>query len=139
LQTGSQRSWALPDWAVRARDAFDAAVSNDLNIPEALAALFAVVREGNSALQTGALPPSGAAALQELLASMDRVLGVLSFGRRTADETPPDRVAELLAARAAARREKRWTDSDRLRDEIAGLGWEVRDGKDGQKLKRRKL
>jgi cysteinyl-tRNA synthetase len=129
----------LPDWAVRARDAFDAAVSNDLNIPEALAALFAVVREGNSALQTGALPPSGAAALQELLASMDRVLGVLSFGRRTADETPPDRVAELLAARAAARREKRWTDSDRLRDEIAGLGWEVRDGKDGQKLKRRKL
>jgi cysteinyl-tRNA synthetase len=130
---------ALPAWAVRARDAFDAAVSNDLNIPEALAALFAVVREGNGALQTGALSVSGAAAVQDLLASMDRVLGVLSFGRRPADEVPPDRVADLLANRAVARREKRWAESDRLRDEIADLGWEVRDGKDGQKVKRRIL
>ena len=133
--SGAER--ALPSWAARARDAFDAAVSNDLNIPEALAAFFAVVREGNGAMQTHALSVAAAAAVQDLVAFMDRVLGVLAFGRRTADDTLPADVTERLAQRALARQTKRWADSDRLRDELAQLGWEVRDEKDGQKVKRK--
>ena len=108
-----------------------------MNIPEALAAFFAVVREGNSAMQTRALPVAAAAAVRDMVAFMDRVLGVLAFGRRAADDTLPADVAERLAQRALARQTKRWSDSDRLRDEIAKLGWEVRDEKDGQKVKRK--
>jgi cysteinyl-tRNA synthetase len=43
----------------------------------------------------------------------------------------------MFDARSAARKEKNWTESDRLRDAIAAAGWEVRDSKDGQKLKKR--
>ncbi len=39
---------------------------------------------------------------------------------------------DLLAARAAARTAKDFGESDRLRDEIAALGWVVRDTPDGQ-------
>jgi cysteinyl-tRNA synthetase len=39
---------------------------------------------------------------------------------------------EMLAARAAARAAGNWGESDRLRDLLANLGVEVRDGKDGQ-------
>jgi hypothetical protein len=39
---------------------------------------------------------------------------------------------ELLAAREAARAAKDWAESDRLRDEVAALGWLVRDTPDGQ-------
>jgi len=42
----------------------------------------------------------------------------------------------LRDARALARSEKRWADSDTLRDQLRDLGWEVRDGKDGQTLKK---
>jgi cysteinyl-tRNA synthetase len=40
----------------------------------------------------------------------------------------------LLEERAAARAAKDWRLSDTLRDEIAELGWAVKDTKDGQKL-----
>ena len=49
----------------------------------------------------------------------------------------PAEVSRLSEARAQARLAKDWKKSDELRDQIAALGWEVRDSKDGQKLARR--
>ena len=50
------------------------------------------------------------------------------------DDNPSDKVRELAEERLAARAEKKWAESDRLRDEIAELGWIVQDGKDGYTL-----
>jgi cysteinyl-tRNA synthetase len=41
---------------------------------------------------------------------------------------------ELVRARQQVRVEKNWSESDRLRDDIAALGWVVKDTKDGPKL-----
>ena len=48
--------------------------------------------------------------------------------------TPPADVVALAEQRAAARAAKDFATSDRLRDEIAALGWTVRDGADGWTL-----
>ena len=48
--------------------------------------------------------------------------------------SPPDTVTALAEQRAAARAAKDFASSDRLRDEIAALGWTVRDGADGWTL-----
>ncbi|MGI4765007.1 MAG: CysS/YqeB C-terminal domain-containing protein, partial [Janthinobacterium lividum] len=40
-------------------------------------------------------------------------------------------VDALIADRLAARREKRWGESDRIRDELAALGVVLKDNKDG--------
>ena len=48
--------------------------------------------------------------------------------------TPSDEVLSLLDQRQAARAARDWATSDRLRDEIARLGWEVRDTREGQEL-----
>jgi cysteinyl-tRNA synthetase len=45
-------------------------------------------------------------------------------------------VLKLAEARAVARAGKNWTESDRIRDRLAALGWEVRDTPQGPKLKR---
>jgi hypothetical protein len=50
------------------------------------------------------------------------------------DDKPSDAVIELAERRLAARTAKNWAESDRLRDEIAALGWTVQDGKDGSTL-----
>ena len=113
--------------------AFGAALADDLNAPEAFAALFAFVRAANAALNAG-LPPAGAAAALEELRRMDRVLGFVAFGRAAKEEVPAE-IQALADARAKARAEKNWAESDRLRDELAAKGWQVRDGKDGQTLK----
>jgi cyanophycinase-like exopeptidase len=50
------------------------------------------------------------------------------------DNAPPEEVKVLVEQRAAARASKNWAESDKLRDEIAALGWIVQDSKDGYKL-----
>jgi cysteinyl-tRNA synthetase len=133
---GCEPSEGLPVWAASGRDAFNAAVFDDLNLPEALAALFGIVRDGNAALSARAVTSAEAAAVAALLKQFDRVLGVLAFGR-ISDAAVPAAIQQMFDARSAARKEKNWTESDRLRDAIAAAGWEVRDSKDGQKLKKR--
>ena len=51
-----------------------------------------------------------------------------------ADETPSQDVLRLVDERAAARARKDFAESDRLRDELLRLGWQVQDSKDGQKV-----
>jgi len=133
---GAAPAEGAPGWAAEAHDAFKAAVNDDLNMPEAFAALFALVRGSNSALREGALNASEAAALLALFDRMDSVLGVIRFGRADRGEAVPAAVTALAEARAAARAAKDWAESDRLRDELATKGWEVRDSKEGQKLKK---
>lgn len=48
--------------------------------------------------------------------------------------TPPENVLALVAQRQAARARKNWREADRLRDEIAALGWRVLDTPDGPRL-----
>jgi cysteinyl-tRNA synthetase len=65
------------------------------------------------------------------------VLDVLGLGGLARDEEAPAEVRSLAEERARARTERDFAASDRLRDEIAALGWEVRDGDGGYALYRR--
>ena len=71
----------------------------------------------------------------ETFAWADRLLG-LDLARHVGRSQPvavlPAGAAELLAARAAARAGKDFAGSDRLRDELAGLGVIVKDTRQGQ-------
>ena len=52
------------------------------------------------------------------------------------DDQPSEQVIALVEQRLLARANKNWSESDKLRDEIASLGWAVQDSKDGYKLVR---
>ena len=52
------------------------------------------------------------------------------------EDGPSEEVQALASQRQKARDEKNWSESDRLRDEIAELGWQVQDTPDGVKLVR---
>jgi cysteinyl-tRNA synthetase len=114
-------------------EAFGNALADDLNASEAFSACFAFVRAANAALTAG-LSPAGATAALEELRQMDRVLGFIFFGRAATTDIPAE-IQALADERAAARAAKNWAESDRLRDELAAKGWQVRDSKDGQTLK----
>ena len=114
---------AVPEWAQAHLDAFTAAVNDDLNIPSAFAALFALVRDANG---------KGAAGTLSVFKRMDEVLGVIFFENEKKSVEIPAEVQAMLAERAEARKAKNWAESDRLRDAIAAAGWLVKDSKDGQ-------
>jgi len=122
----------LPAWAQKAQHGFKTALDNDLNMPEALACIFDMVHEGNRALNSGSTDGKQAAAVLKLLGEFDRVLGLLG---KVGSEVN-DAVTKLVEERQEARKARNWAESDRLRNEIMKLGWEVKDTPQGPKLKR---
>ena len=98
---------ALPEWATAAKTKFDAGVADDLNVSEALGALFDLVHAGNRAIDSKALSADGAAAVRGLLRDFDRVLGVLE---KPQDEVPEAAVT-LLELRQQARQSKNWAEA----------------------------
>ena len=92
--------------------AFASALDDDFDTPAALA----VMHEWASDRQL------------ELLARGLAIFGLASLAERA--EAPAE-VAALAARRAEARGAKRFDESDRLRDELAAAGWEMRDEPDG--------
>ncbi|MFZ4716735.1 MAG: cysteine--tRNA ligase [Chthoniobacterales bacterium] len=124
---GSETAVETPDAAT---EGFFTALDDDLNISGALAVLFETLRESNRSMDEGRLTPPQA---RGLLAWLARVDGVLAL-QPDAGAAIPQEVEELLAGRAAARAAKEWKKSDDLRDQIAALGWTVKDTKDGQRI-----
>jgi len=111
------------------REGFDSAMDDDMNTANAIGQLFELVREANAALDEN----SPKAAIQAVLDTMDELTGVLGILRRKTDEKD-DEVEKLLAARAEARANKNWAESDRLRDLITSMGYTLKDTKQGQQV-----
>lgn len=118
------------DWVEKAHEAFGSALDDDLNIAEALAAVHAIVNQGNREAEAGTLDANTAAHVLRVFAEFDTVLNVL---QRPA-VTVPTKIQELAEKRQQARAAKQWEAADRLRDEIAQSGWAVKDTPEGQKL-----
>ena len=111
------------------RKAFFDALADDFNTPRALASVFEWVREANRRAEAG--EQVGSADLREMLGVL-ALDGLLDADAAVGD---PDAAAqELLARRQAARAAREFAEADRLRDELAALGWEVRDSADGPTL-----
>ncbi len=96
-------------------------LADDLNTPAMLADLHRLFADDPAEAVRGA-----------------RMIGLLQQGppawrqQRRADlGINADRIQRLVDERLAARVAKRWADSDRLRDELAGMGVLLKDNKDG--------
>jgi cysteinyl-tRNA synthetase len=118
------------------RQAFETALDDDLNVADALAATFELVREGNALLDAAPESERGAVslALRPALASFDRVFGVLALRIREESEVDADLAAWVesqLAARAAARARRDFDEADRIRDGIIARGVAIEDTPDG--------
>ena len=70
------------------------------------------------------------------LLDFDRVLG-LGFEIKQ-KEVIPAHIGELLVSREVARKNKDWAESDRLREEINNLGYEVLDTDKGTEVRKNK-
>jgi len=107
---------------------FRSAVEDDLNLPLALGVLWTMTKEkpSNDIYKTALL--------------FDEVLGLdlkaAKAPEKANDEPVPDEVKALAEKRLAARKNKNWAESDRLREQIAALGYSVTDGKDGFTVKK---
>jgi len=130
---------ALQQSAADARQAFDEALSDDLNTSAGLAAMFDLVRVVNTAIDQGQIGQADAAVLEQTFGHFDEVLGVMGL-RRAEDREPPIPEAEILAAieaRQAARRARQFAEADRIREDMAARGVLFEDSAQGTRWKRK--
>ncbi len=128
--SGKNKGAITADDVKKYSDEFAAAMDSDLNTPGALAAVFECMHKANGS----AFPDSAAAeALKEFTQTVRSVFGCFE----PEIEGIPDDVQKLVDERASARKNKDFAASDRLRDAIAALGYELKDTAQGQQVRRR--
>ncbi len=108
-------------------EAFREALADDFNTPRAMAEAFELAGEANR----GEVPGGEAG---EALAEMLGLVGLSTLTQPDEGVEADEGARKLMEERERARVEKDFERADRLRDELAKLGWEVRDSAEGPSL-----
>jgi cysteinyl-tRNA synthetase len=166
LETAQFGPGEVPEISALARNTQDAvrsAMNDDLNTAEALGAIFEMVRQANSAADSGKLLKSNVAALSETLRKFDELFDVISDhdaekvrpvaewaraqGKSIAGSAAGDGVGSgqksdaeieaLVGQRSQAKRARDFARADAIRQELARAGIVVEDTKDGARWKRK--
>jgi cysteinyl-tRNA synthetase len=114
----------LDEASAGALERFREALADDFNTPKALSEMFDLIRTANQ---------GSAAAARGAVERMLDLIGLASLAESDLQGPGPEAL-ELLAARETARAERNFEEADRIRDRLADLGWEVRDGSEGATL-----
>lgn len=102
---------------------FNEAINDDLNMPVAMSVVWEVAKR-----------PEKSKKVSQLLKDFDRVLGLKIDEYKKQDI--PNEIKELLKQREEARKNKDWSESDKIRDIIKEKGYIVKDSKEGQTIEK---
>ena len=125
----------------KASEDFDAALADDLNTAQALAAIFDLVRDANTAMDRGEFRQGDAAPVLGALERFDAIFAVLTdddaaklhalgIGAAGAVVTEAE-IEALVAERQSARKRRDFQASDRIRNELSERGIILEDTRDG--------
>ena len=136
---GDERHADIDSQVEAARQAFTAALEDDLNTAAALAAVFDLVHLANAAIDAKQVSAADAATIREAFDWFDRVLGVIGL-RREEDARPPvpvDEIERLIEERKAARQRRDFAAADAIRRSLADRGILLEDNPAGTRWKRK--
>ena len=132
---------AMAARAEKAREDFDRGLADDLNTAVALAAIFDLVRDANTAMDRGEFRQGDAAPMLAVMEMFDAIFAVLrdddaeklsALGVSPKSPTLSDSEIEaLVAERQAARKRRDFAASDGVRDQLAANGVILEDSRDG--------
>ncbi len=114
-----------------AKNNFESAINNNLNMPEAMSALFYLIKKVNK-ISTQGLTRKEAVLVLDTISDFDKILGLDLIQNK--DLSNNNELNSLLDKRLKARMAKDWVSSDTIRKKIIKLGFDVEDTKNGQIL-----
>jgi cysteinyl-tRNA synthetase len=127
-----QENKEVPEMAYALEQAFLDAMTDDLNMPLALAALFRFVRRANAILDMGSFSEAQRRQILDVLKRLNALFGV--FDMELQPLSPEERA--IIQTREEARKAKRWAEADRLREELMERGLRVFDTATGTRCER---
>ena len=121
-----------PEFIEKRKQEFIAAMDDDLNTADALAAIFMLVRDINTLIAEGA----GKAALEACADMFDQLTGVLGLVYNRKTEALDSDIEALIEQRTAARKAKDFKTADEIRDKLKAMGIVLEDTPQGVKWTR---
>ena len=114
------------------REKFISAMDDDINTADAIAAIFELVRDVNTALAGNATAEFAKEALARVL-ELCEVLGIMEQKEEASLDAE---IEDMIEKRQAARKEKNFAEADRIRDELQKMGIILEDTPQGVKWHR---
>lgn len=121
-----------PEFIEKRKQEFIAAMDDDLNTADALAAIFMLVRDINTLIAEGA----GKTALEACADMFDQLTGVLGLVYNRKTEALDSDIEALIEQRTAARKAKDFKTADEIRDKLKAMGIVIEDTPQGVKWTR---
>lgn len=118
------------------KDQFFSYMQDDLKTSEALALLWKVLKSGLSAQEKLVLFYEFDKVLGLGISDAKMTVGYFNDKNKNITVDVPSKIIQLLEDRSKARQNKDWQKSDKIRDQIKELGYEVRDVSGEQELKK---
>ncbi len=101
---------------------FEQAINNDLDMPKALQVLWNLVRDEKA---------------EGKIKTIKKIEEVFALGLLKKEKVEiPDKIKRLVEKREKLRKDKKWEEADKIREEIKRMGWQIDDTPTGPKLKR---
>ncbi len=116
------------EWVKAYRDAFAAAIFDDLNMPKAMADVFEMIREAEQRKDYNVL---------DALFDFDKVLGLSLKDYAESATESDDEIDALIAERNEARAAKNWARADEIRDILNEKGIVIEDSAQGTLWRRK--
>ena len=128
----AQDGGEVPEFIEKRKQEFIAAMDDDLNTADALAAIFMLVRDINTLIAEGA----GKASLEACADMFDQLTGVLGLIYNRKTEALDSDIEALIEQRTAARKAKDFKTADEIRDKLKAMGIVLEDTPQGVKWTR---
>jgi len=122
----------VPAFVEERKQEFINAMEDDLNTADALAAIFMLVRDINTAIAEGA----GKVAIEAFADIFDQLTGVLGLVYNRKTEALDSEIEELIEKRTEARKAKDFKTADEIRDKLKEMGIILEDTPQGVKWTR---
>ncbi len=122
----------IPEFIEARKQEFITAMDDDLNTADALAAVFTLVRDINTAIANGA----GKNTLNACAEIFDELTGVLGLVYNRKTEALDQEIEELIAKRTEARKNRDFKTADEIRDKLKEMGIILEDTPQGVKWTR---
>jgi len=118
-----------------ARNRFENAMDDDLNVSVALAAMFDLINEVNKLMAENKIGLKNAKDIINLMLEFDKVLG-LGLEEIIREEELPEEIEEMIQKREEARKRRDWKTADEIRAKLKEVGYVLEDTPEGVRWKR---